>query len=75
MKNKYLLVIEETDTGFSGYCPDLPGFATTGETLDELYEMAKEGIAFHLEGLEEANINIKPHTTSTYIEVDVPFGL
>ena len=32
---KYLVVIEETTTGFSAYSPDLPGCAATGASREE----------------------------------------
>jgi len=42
-------IIEETATGFSGYCPDVPGLGVAGETRDEVIELLNEGVAFHQE--------------------------
>jgi len=47
----YLVVIEKTDTGFSGYAPDLPGCIATGKTADEVRHLMRDGIEFHIEGL------------------------
>jgi predicted RNase H-like HicB family nuclease len=33
---KYLIVIEQTETGFSAYSPDLPGCIATGSTGDQV---------------------------------------
>ncbi len=33
---RYLIVIEETDTGFSAYVPDLSGCISVGETRMEI---------------------------------------
>ena len=33
---KYLVVVEETATGFSAYSPDLPGCIATGATREEV---------------------------------------
>jgi predicted RNase H-like HicB family nuclease len=50
---KYLVVIEETETGFSAYSPDLPGCIATGETKEEVERNMQAGILFHLEGIRE----------------------
>ncbi|MCQ1537589.1 type II toxin-antitoxin system HicB family antitoxin [Methanocalculus taiwanensis] len=50
---KYLIIIEESETNFSAYSPDLPGCIATGKTRQEAEEQMREAIAFHLEGLEE----------------------
>ncbi len=51
--NKYLIVFERTSTGYSAYCPDLPGCIATGSTSTEVEKNMQEVIAFHLEGLRE----------------------
>lgn len=45
----YLLVIERAKKNFSGYCPDVPGYGATADSVEELIVVAKEGVAFHLE--------------------------
>jgi predicted RNase H-like HicB family nuclease len=68
--NRYLIVIEETATGFSAYSPDLDGCISTGTTREEVEKMMKEAIEFHLEGLKAENLPVpKPHSFSTYLEV------
>jgi predicted RNase H-like HicB family nuclease len=67
---KYLIVIEETATGYSAYSPDLDGCAATGKTREEVEREMKEAIAFHLEGMARSGAPIpEPHTYSTYVEV------
>jgi predicted RNase H-like HicB family nuclease len=67
---KYLIVIEETGTGYSGYSPDLPGCASAGRTREEVEKKMQEAIAFHLDGLRLEGMQVpEPHTYSTYIEV------
>ena len=53
---KYLIVIEKSETNFSAYSPDLPGCIATGKTREEAEEQMYEAIAFHLEGLEEDGV-------------------
>jgi predicted RNase H-like HicB family nuclease len=69
---KYLIIIEETATGFSAYSPDLQGCVSTGQTREEVEENMREAIAFHLEGLrEEGQAVPEPHTYSAYVELPV----
>lgn len=67
---RYLIVIEQTSTGFSAYSPDLPGCVATGRTREETEQEMKEAIAFHLEGLRvEGEPVPEPQAYSTYVEV------
>ena len=49
---KYLIVIEQTATGYSAYSPDLPGCIATAGTRDDVEREMKEAVAFHLDGLK-----------------------
>ena len=49
---RYLIVIEETETGYSAYVPDLPGCVTVGDTREEIESHIQEAILFHLEGMK-----------------------
>ncbi|MFO7760534.1 MAG: type II toxin-antitoxin system HicB family antitoxin [Thermodesulfobacteriota bacterium] len=69
---KYLVVIERTETGYSAYCPDLPGCLVTGETREEVERNIKEGIAFHLEGMREDGEHIpEPKSYSRTLDIAV----
>ncbi|MBL4824914.1 MAG: type II toxin-antitoxin system HicB family antitoxin [SAR324 cluster bacterium] len=66
---KYLIVIEETSTGFSAYSPDIDGCVATGATKEEVEKNMGEALEFHLEGLRMGHQSIpSPHTYSNYIE-------
>ncbi len=68
--SRYLIVIEETQTGFSAYSPDLDGCIATGATREKVEKSMEEAIKFHLEGLKEERLPIpKPHCFSTYLEI------
>lgn len=68
--SRYLIVIEETRTGFSAYSPDLPGCIATGGTREEVEQEMQGAIEFHLEGLELAGEDIpKPRSQAAYCEV------
>ena len=69
---KFLIVIEETGTGYSAYSPDLDGCVATGRTREEVEREMQEAIAFHLEGIFRSGAPIpEPHTYSAYVEVPV----
>jgi predicted RNase H-like HicB family nuclease len=67
---RYLIVIEQSETGYSAFSPDVPGCAATGTTREETESNMRDAIAFHLEGLREDGITLpQPTSYSTYIEV------
>jgi predicted RNase H-like HicB family nuclease len=47
----YAAVFEKTSTGWSAYCPDLPGLGVAGPTYEATEQLLREGIAFHIEGM------------------------
>jgi predicted RNase H-like HicB family nuclease len=66
---KYLIVVEQTATGFSAYSPDLDGCVATGTTREAVQREMQEAIAFHLEGLRAEGISVpSPHTYAAYVE-------
>lgn len=50
---RYAVVIEQAESNYSAYVPDLPGCVATGRTIEEAETQIREAIAFHLEGLRE----------------------
>ena len=47
------MVFEQTPNNYCAYPPDLPGCVSTGETWEEMQEMIREAIAFHIEAMLE----------------------
>jgi predicted RNase H-like HicB family nuclease len=67
---KYLIIVEETETGYSAFSPDVPGCGSTGKTKDEVERNIQEAIEFHLEGLRLEGYEVpEPTTYSSYIDV------
>jgi predicted RNase H-like HicB family nuclease len=67
---KFLIVIEETATGFSAYSPDIPGCISTGSTRDEVERNMREAITFHLDGLRDEGQPLpKPSSSAAYVDV------
>jgi predicted RNase H-like HicB family nuclease len=67
--NRYLIIIEPTETGFSAYSPDLPGCIATGATRQEVKDAMQEAIEFHIEGLRlEGELVPEPQTEAAFCE-------
>jgi predicted RNase H-like HicB family nuclease len=66
---KYLVVFEETSTGYSAYSPDLEGCVSTGRTREEVERNMREAIEFHLEGMRLEGLPVpEPRSFSAYVE-------
>lgn len=70
--NRYLIIIEDTASGFSAYSPDIPGCVATGGTRDEVEREMRDAIEFHIEGLRLSGYPVpEPHSQAAYCEVGV----
>ena len=47
----YTIIIEDAGSNFAAYVPDLPGCIGVADSVDELTELMREAIEFHVEGL------------------------
>lgn len=50
---EYLVILEQGETSFGAYVPDLPGCVAVGATKEEALELIRDGIDLHLESLRE----------------------
>ena len=67
---RYPLVIERTSTGYSAYCPDVPGCAAVGDTEDEARCNFQSALAAHFEAMREVAEPIpQPSSSVDYVEV------
>ncbi len=67
---KYLVIYEKVGRGWSAYVPDLPGLGVAGATLDEVKQLMREAIDFHLEGMREHGDPIPaPSVVTEYVSV------
>jgi predicted RNase H-like HicB family nuclease len=67
---RYLIVIEQTTTGFSAYSPDVPGCVSVGLTREEVEAAMREAIEFHLDGLRQDGVPIPmPSASAAYVDV------
>ena len=67
---KDLVVYEKSPTGWGAYVPDLPGLGVAAATLEEVKELIREAVEFHVEGMREHGDPIPaPAATTEYISV------
>ena len=67
---RYMVVIEEGETSFGAYIPDLSGCVAVGETEEEVRQLIQEAIEFHLEDLRDSGVELpKSLSKSEYVEV------
>jgi predicted RNase H-like HicB family nuclease len=67
---QYAIVIEQTDTNYSAYVPDLPVSVATGSNLEDIETHIREAIQFHLDGLREDGLPI-PESKSRVNYIDI----
>jgi predicted RNase H-like HicB family nuclease len=66
----YLIVIDRTATGYSAHCPEVPGCATVGTTIEEVVDNMKVSLELHMEGMADDGDAIpKPNGVESYREV------
>ncbi len=70
---RYLVVVEQGATSFGAYVPDLPGCAAAGETREEVLDLIREAIEFHIEGLRQEGQPVPPPSSTSEV-VDVAAG-
>ena len=67
---RFLIVIEQTQGGYSSYSPDLSGCASTGITREEVEQNMRAAIEFDIDGLREHGYPVpEPQSSSSYIEL------
>jgi predicted RNase H-like HicB family nuclease len=69
---QYFVIYESGDDGgWSAYAPDLPGLGVSGDSLDEVRELIRKAIAFHVAGLRDGGLPVpKPSAKAgEFIEI------
>ena len=67
---KYAIVVEQANSNFPAYVPDLPGCVATGSTTEEVENEIRAAIEFHLASMREDGEPIPmPNSSIEYVEV------
>ena len=69
---EYAVIFEKGPVSWGAYVPDLPGLVATGETLEEVQALIKEGLEVHLESmLEDGDLIPEPSSYVGTIKTDI----
>ena len=67
---RYAVIIENNESTYHAYVPDLPGCAATGVTLEEAETLIRQAIRFHIDRLRQEGLPIpETHSIVEYVEV------
>ena len=67
---RYAVIVEEGETSFGAYVPDLPGCVAVAETRNEVLRLIEEAIEFHVDGSRQDGQPIpEPSSSIEYVEV------
>ncbi len=67
---KHTVIIEQGESSWGVYVPDLPGCIAAGETREEAVELIREAIELHIEALVAQGEPVPPpHSFSELVEV------
>jgi predicted RNase H-like HicB family nuclease len=65
---KYLIIIEETKTGYSAYSPDLPGCVAASDSREGVESSMRVAIQEHIRELSKAGEDVPaPKTQVSYV--------
>jgi predicted RNase H-like HicB family nuclease len=67
---RYAIVVEKGPASYGAYVPDLPGCVAAAETREELLQLIREAIQFHLEEMRQEGLPTPEASSSAeYVEV------
>jgi predicted RNase H-like HicB family nuclease len=67
---KYLMVVEETGSGYLAYSPDMPGCVANGRTRGDAENNLRRTLVTHLQDLRECGESLPaPHSYPSYVEL------
>ena len=67
---RYMVVIERGEKSWGAHVPDIPGCIAVGETRDEVLQLIREALAFHIEGLRHDGLPVpSPSSEIEFVEV------
>ena len=72
---RYMVVVERGETSWGAHVPDLPGCVAVGETREEVLQLIREAIEFHIDGLKEDGLPVPtPSSEGEFVEGGDPVG-
>ncbi len=67
---RYMVVIERGETSWGAHVPDLPGCVAAGQTREEVRQLIREAIEFHIDDLKREGLPVPtPASEGEFVEV------
>ena len=67
---RYMVVVERGEKSWGAHVPDLPGCVAAADTREEVLELIREAIDFHIDGLKQDGLPVPaPSSESEFVEV------
>lgn len=60
---EYVIIIEKAGNNYAAMVPDLPGCIGAADTIEELEELMREAVEFHIEGMRLHGEEVPPPNT------------
>lgn len=68
---RYLVVVEKGVATWGAHVPDVPGCVAAAQSREEVIELIRDAIAFHIEGLRAEGEDVPvPASSAEVVEVD-----
>ena len=71
----YAVIIEQGETSFGAYVPELPGLGVAGDSVEEVERLIREAIPLHLESLRIHGEPVPSPSTVATLVVPAPAAL
>ena len=67
---EYAIIIGDVGSNFCACVPDLPGCVGAADMVEELQELMREAIEFHIEGMRLHGEDVpKPHSRAASVQI------
>ena len=71
----YAVIIEQGETSYGAYAPELPGLGVAGDSSEEVERLIREAVPLHIENLRAHGEPVPPPTTVATAVVPAPSDL
>jgi predicted RNase H-like HicB family nuclease len=68
---QYTVIVEKGPTSWDAYVPDLPGCIAAAESREEVLQLIREAVEFHIEGLRQQGESVpEPRSFGELVDVE-----
>jgi predicted RNase H-like HicB family nuclease len=71
----YAVIIEQGETSYGAYAPELPGLGVAGNSIEEVERLIREAIPLHIESLRAHGDPVPPPPTVATAVIPAPAAL